>query len=208
MEKKFKIESFNKNFFLSLPQSSHLPPSQFFLSLSHSLCDCLLSSFSLFLILSGTAFSSSVHLLLLIQFIFFFSELCSVHHFFCLQASINAYKDMHLRFAVHLSIFLWISFFFLLSQANCYCSLCFLPRSNGFFAWSYVYSEEHKKRYVKFIFYPDFIFFSAFSTKQFIFLPRSRFFSAFSSKQFIFLKQTVHLLTQISVLFNFLDVFH
>jgi len=56
MEKKFKIKSFNKNFFLSLPQSSHLPQSQFFLSLSHSLCDRLLSSFSLFLILSAIAF--------------------------------------------------------------------------------------------------------------------------------------------------------
>jgi len=50
-----------------------------------------------------------------------------------------------------------------------------------------IYLVSEWKWYVKFIFYPDFVFFSAFSTKQFIFLPRSRFFSVFSGKQFIFL---------------------
>jgi len=43
---------------------------------------------------------------------------------------------MHLRFAVHLSIFV-VDIFFFVSQANWYFSLCFLQRSNGFFAWSY-----------------------------------------------------------------------
>jgi len=57
LKNKWKNESFNSNFILSLPQSSHLPPSQLFLSLSHSLCFRLLTSFSLFLILSASAFS-------------------------------------------------------------------------------------------------------------------------------------------------------
>jgi len=47
-------------------------------------------------------------------FIFFCSS-C----FFCLQASTEDYKDMHMRFVVHLMFILWISFFF-----------CFLKRTN------------------------------------------------------------------------------
>ena len=168
MEKKFKIESFNKNFFLSLPQSSHLPPSQFFLSLSHSLCDCLLSSFSLFLILSGTTFSllslsfsvsvssrsSWFHLLLFIELflnhkkktmemvsIFFwalFWSSSSIHHFsFLYRLQLTLTKTCIWDLSFICLFLLWISFFFLVSQANWYCSLCFLQRSNGFFAWSY-----------------------------------------------------------------------
>jgi len=58
---------------------------------------------------------------------------CSSLSFFSLQASTNAYKDMHLRFAIHLSIFVVDIFFFLVSQANWYFCFCFFQRSNGFF---------------------------------------------------------------------------
>ena len=136
-----------------------------------------LNSFSLFLILSATAFfllslsfsfslagpsffflSLSLSLFLRIDhaFIFFFSSICfylvkkrlwrwflscvliiffcsSLSYFFSLQASTDAYKDMHLRFAVHLSIFVVDIFFFLVCQANWFFSLCFFQRSNGFF---------------------------------------------------------------------------
>jgi len=64
LKNKWKNESFNSNFILSLPQSSHFSPSQFFLSLSHSLCFRLLTSFSLFLILFASAFLTSFSLFL------------------------------------------------------------------------------------------------------------------------------------------------
>ena len=103
LKNKWKNESFYSNFILFLPQSSHLPPSQFFLSLSHFLCFRLLTSFSLFLCLCYSAFimvslpflassltSSFVHLLLLIELflnrkkltmemLYIFSELSSIH---------------------------------------------------------------------------------------------------------------------------------
>ena len=144
MEKKLKSEVLIKSSF------------SLFLSLLSFLC---LNSFSIFLILSATAFfllslsfsfslappshfflSLSLSLFLRIDhgFIFFFSSICfylakkrlwrwflfffwtlfwssfSVHHyhFFSLQASTDAYKDMHMRFAVHLSIFVVDIFFF------------------------------------------------------------------------------------------------
>ena len=55
-----------------------------------------------------TYFLSSKKPSLEMLFLIFLHFICSssfVHHFFSLQASTDAYKDMHPRFAVHLSIF-------------------------------------------------------------------------------------------------------
>ena len=65
-------------------------------------------------------------------FIFFCSS-C----FFCLRASTEEYKHMHLRFSVHLMFLFW-RFFFLLSQVKRYGSLCFFLRCKWFLASSYV----------------------------------------------------------------------
>jgi len=72
------------------------------------------------------------------------SELCCDHRFmfiiitfFSLQASTDAYKDMHLRFAIDLSIFVVDVYFSMVCQGNWYFSLCFFQRSDGFFCSSY-----------------------------------------------------------------------
>jgi len=132
---------------------SLLPPSHFFLSLSLSLLlrvhhgfSAFLSFFSNIFFCLSSSFDRAVFksqktdygdvlyfFLSFVLFIFFCSS-C----FFCLQTSTESYKHMHLRFVVHLMFLLWRSFFFLLSQAKWYGSLCFLLRSNGILAWSYV----------------------------------------------------------------------
>jgi len=182
---------------------SLLSPSHFFLSLSLSLLLCLHHGFSIFLsFFSNIFFCSSssfdraifksqkidygdaLYFFLSFLLFIFFSSSC----FFCLQASTEDYKHMHVRFAVHLMflclnpiwrcfifffelssvhlllfimflLFIGLNwrvqthaseiflssyvcfveiFFFLLSQANKYGSLCFLLRSKWFLAWSYV----------------------------------------------------------------------
>jgi len=71
--------------------------------------------------------------LIFLLFIFFCSSF-----FFCLQSSTEEYKHIHLIFSFDLLFLLSINFFFLVSQPNWYDSLCFLLRSNGFLASSYV----------------------------------------------------------------------
>jgi len=87
-----------------------------------------------------TSFLSSKKLSLEMLFLFFLHFICSsssVHHVcfvYRLQLTLKKTCIWDLPFISPFS--LWISFF-LVSQANWYFSLCFLQRSNGFFAWSY-----------------------------------------------------------------------
>ena len=109
------------SFSFSLP-----PPSRFFLSLSLSLLLRVHHGFSAFLSFFSNIFCSSssfdrvifksqkndygdglYFFLSFVMFIFFCSSF-----FFCLQASTDDYKHMHMRFAVHLMFLLFRSFLF------------------------------------------------------------------------------------------------
>jgi len=105
MQKKLKSKVFSASSVLILSLSfsfSLRPPSFFFLSLSHSLCDRLLSSFSLFLILSGTAFS-----LLSLSFSVFVSPRSSWFH---LLLFIDLFLYRKKKTMDMVSIFFWALF--------------------------------------------------------------------------------------------------
>jgi len=142
MEKRkflFKLHSLSSLVFspsafsiLSLSFSfSLLPPSHFFLSLSLSLLlrvhhgfSAFLSFFSNIFFCSSSSFDRAVFKsqktdygdALYFFWAFFYSS-SSVHHvFFCLQASTEDYKHMHVRFAVHNESFFFLEIFMFFTE--------------------------------------------------------------------------------------------
>jgi len=61
-----------------------------------------------------TEFGDALYIFLSFHLFIFFCSSC----LFCLQASTEDYKDMHLRFVVHLMFLLWTSFYFWFLKQN------------------------------------------------------------------------------------------